>query len=367
VVISPAMPTHAGPSRRAAAAFATTLSMLGLASGCAGRPRGGLHDGSHGTGAVDTGATFHGWGALVLRNAHQRVTIVPAIGRVMGLDFAPDEPSAAPAPAARALDPFWSHPQLGPQLAPDHDGWINYGGDKAWPAPQSDWMRVAGRGWPPPPTFDARPYAISIDRSEVEMLSAIDPAFGIRVRRRIALSDDRMLITTTYEKLQGPPVRVAVWTITQLQPPDRMFVLLPKRSTFAGGYRSRLPAPPRDLTADGRLLSLARDPAQKTMIVSDGDALLWIGEARSLLIENVSDRAAPRPGETPSWPDGAHAQIYTSPDSDQRYVELELLGPLAELRPGESTSMRVRYRLIRRGDADPLREAQRILEPALRD
>ena len=329
-----------------------------LALGCAGRQRGISRDAHRDTGTVDSTTAFHGWGALVLRNGHQRVTIVPAIGRVMGFDFAQEEGS----PATR--DPFWSHPQLGAALAPDHDGWINYGGDKAWPAPQSDWPRVAGRGWPPPVTFDARPYAPSVDRSEVELLSAVDPAYGIRVRRRIALFDDLMLITTTYEKVEGAPVRIAVWTITQLQPPERIFVRLPPRSAFAGGYRSRLPAPPRDLRTDGRLLSLAHDATEKTMITSDGDALLWLGEGRSLVIETLdaSESPAPAAQENRSWPDGAHAQIYTSPDADQRYVELELLGPLADLRAGQSTSMRVRYRLIRRAEKDPLREAQRIFD-----
>ena len=160
---------------------------------------------------VEPGVPFHGWSALQLRNGHQRVTIVPAIGRVMGLDFAQDGAYAGP-----ALEP----PQLGAALAPDHDGWINYGGDKAWPAPQSDWPRVAGRGWPPPVTFDARPFTASIEGSQVEMLSAVDPAYGIRVRRRITLFNDLMFITTTYEKVEGAPVRVGVWTITQLKPPS---------------------------------------------------------------------------------------------------------------------------------------------------
>ena len=61
-----------------------------------------------------------------------------------------------------------------------------------------------------------------------------------------------------------------------------MFVLLPRRSAFEGGYRNRLPAPPRNVRVDGQLLSLGRDPAEKTMIGSDGDALLWIGEGREL-------------------------------------------------------------------------------------
>ena len=171
-----------------------------------------------------------------------------------------------------------------------------------------------------------------------------------------------MVIDTAYEKVSGPPVRVAVWTITQLVSPDRMFALLPARSTFTGGHRSLLPAPPRDLTVDGRLLGVARDPTDKTMIANDADTLLWVGPGRSLVIETTGTapdaRAAARP-------DGVHAQIDTSPDGAEPYVELELLGPLVDLAPGQRTAMSVRYRLLRREQADPAAEARRVFASEL--
>jgi hypothetical protein len=173
----------------------------------------------------------------------------------------------------------------------------------------------------------------------------------------VTLFDALAFIRTTFEKVEGPPVRVAVWTITQLVSPDRMFALLPEPSAFPGGHRSTLPAAPKDLTVEGRLLGLARHPTEKTMIVNDADALLWVGAGRDLVIENVGTQpvgaTAPRPG-------GAHAQIYTSPDGAEPYVELELLGPLVELAPGQSAAMDVRYRLIRREKDDPLDEARRV-------
>ena len=73
---------------------------------------------------------FHGWQAMALRNGRVEVVVVPAIGRIMSLAFAGD---------GGAFDPLWRHGQLGPSLPPDENGWINFGGDKAWPAPQADW------------------------------------------------------------------------------------------------------------------------------------------------------------------------------------------------------------------------------------
>jgi hypothetical protein len=298
--------------------------------------------------------SFHGWDALVLRNRVADVTVVPAIGRIMQFAL-----RAGPGGGVAPPGPFWSHPGIGPNLGGDENGWINLGGDKAWPAPQSRWEELAGQGWPPPRTFDASPFEGTIAGDTVELVSPVDPAYGLQVRRSIALAPDKPILTveTGYDKVAGPPVRAGVWTITQLVSPERIYLRLPARSAFPGGFAQRLPARPKDLTVEGRLLSLTRDPAAKTMLVSDGDALLWVGGPAHLLIEAVTEPHDPS-GE---WPDGAHAQIYTSSDEALPYVELELLSPLRDLGIGQSVSLRVRYTLERRTHADPTVEATRVL------
>ena len=80
-----------------------------------------------------TKASFHGWEALVLRNRVAEVTVVPAIGRIMQIALLEE---------AGPHGPFWSHPEIGPDLGGDENGWINLGGDKAWPAPQSRWEAI---------------------------------------------------------------------------------------------------------------------------------------------------------------------------------------------------------------------------------
>jgi len=304
---------------------------------------------------------FHGWDALILRNRIAEVTVVPAIGRIMQIALR-DGPAAD---GAGAYGPLWKHPEIGPDLVGDENGWINLGGDKAWPAPQSRWEAVVGQGWPPPETFDASPFEAKIvggvgdaDKA-VELLSAVDPAYGLRMRRTIALDPEKSVVTveTCYDKVEGEAIRAGVWTITQLVSPERLFVRLPARSVFPGGFAQRLPDRPKDLTVEGRLLSLARDPAAKTMLASDGDALLWVGNEVDLLIETVATAHDPA-GE---WPDDAHAQIYTSSDVALPYVELELFSPLSDLRIGERVSLRVRYTLSARAEADPTAEAKRVL------
>src|SRR4029079_11891010 len=101
------------------------------------------------TGPIMSDAHFHGWPSKVRRNAAAEVVVVPAIGRVM--EFRLLDAGSKPI--------FWSHPGIGPPLGPDENGWINFGGDKAWPAPQTAWASLVGKGWPPPATFDAVAHA----------------------------------------------------------------------------------------------------------------------------------------------------------------------------------------------------------------
>ena len=295
-------------------------------------------------GVTVTRTDFHGWEALVIRNPAAEVVVVPAIGRIVRFGLRDGSGGDA--------SPFWMHPKASADLAADPNGWINYGGDKAWPAPQADWPKVTGRGWPPPAAFDSAPHEARVDGNRIELLSSVDPGFGTRVRRTITLDETRPVLSveTTYEKVQGAPVSTAVWTIAQLGAPDRLAVLLPARAAPAAGYTSLLPAPPLHARRDGRLLSLERDPGSKTMIRSHGRALLWVGGGPDLLIES---------------PDaGVHSQIYTSSDDALPYVELELMGKSRELAAGQRLSMKSRYTLIPRSEADPQREAAKVLRRA---
>ena len=288
---------------------------------------------------------FHGWRA---HGAPQRARG----GRGRARDRAGH---AAPAllDDAAGSDPFWRHPaSSGPALAPDENGWINFGGDKAWPAPQADWQRMVGKGWPPP--RDVRRGRARGDgrrRATIELVSPVDPAYGLRVRRRISLhaTTPVLSIETTYEKVAGAagPRRrlddhaagVARSRCSRCCRSGRR-----SRAGIAACCRRRR----RISRVDGRLLSLARDPTRE-----DDDrhrrrrAAVGRRRAATCVIETIGTPSRRRARRPRRWPEGAHSQIYTSPDGAEPYVELELLGPLVDLAPGQRAMMSVRYRLLR--------------------
>jgi hypothetical protein len=306
-------------------------------------------------GVAVTHSDFHGWKAVILRNRAAEIVIVPNIGRVIEFNLVDDESRTVPGP-------FWNNPAVDKNMPADVEGWRNYGGDKAWPAPQSDWPKIAGRGWPPPSGFDAAPFAATIKSRQVQLVSPVDSNYGVRIRRTISLDSQKPVVTikTVYEKVRGAPVRMSVWTITQLASPDRAFILLPQHSQFPQGYANPTPTPPHDLKVEGRLLSLSRDLANKIKIGSDGDALLWVGSGADLLLES---KASDPDGSKADWPEqGSHSQIYTSPGDQMKYVEFELLDRLRDLKPGQKDSLEAVYTLIPRTQPNPAAEARKVFQ-----
>lgn len=275
--------------------------------------------------------------SIVLGNGKVEAVIVPAIGRVMQFRFAGEEDG-----------PFWENAELfGKSPDPKSQTWGNFGGDKTWPAPQSDWPKITPRGWPPPQAFDSMPVTAEIRLTPltkmVELISLIDSHYGIRTRRLVVVDNKRpqMTITTSYEKVEGDPVTVGVWIITQLKDPQAVHIFLPKNTIFAEGYTKQSKQLPAGLNHQGRLLSLTRDPKISTKIGTDASSLVWIGEKYTLRID--SPRAA---NET--YPDqGSSAEVYTNPDP-LKYVELEMLGPLKTMKVGDRIEHNNTYTLSRK-------------------
>ena len=290
---------------------------------------------------------YHGWpDSLLLSNGTVEAMVVPALGRVMQFRFAGEESGA-----------FWENRELdGHLLSAETDGWLNLGGDKTWPSPQSEWEEHTGEAWPPPPAFDSRPFRATVAGEGVVLASEVDPHYGMRAVRHVKLAPQRpqLEITTEFQKEEGAAVNVGVWVITQLREPERVFVLLPEHAEFLGGYHQQRGPAPKDLQRDGRLLSLRRDPGEYIKIGTEGTSMLWMDKRLALLI-----RAEETPGVYPDR--GSRTEVYADPDP-QRYVELETEGPLATLKVGARIARTNTYTLFRRSTPDCTLEARRAFE-----
>lgn len=295
------------------------------------------------SGVSVTRISYHGWpDCYLIANGSVEAVIVPAIGRVMQLRLKGEADGA-----------FWENRALDGQL---HDAasseWLNFGGDKCWPAPQSAWPQHQGREWPPPVAFDARPVEANAVERGVVLTSPVDPGYGIQVVRRVELDPAQpiMRIATEFRKLSGTPVTVGIWTITQMSEPERVCIQLSETSKFASGFIRMLEAEPADLKVDGRSLSLRRNAQQQVKLGSDGSSMAWLGQNCVVRIDTDI-----RPGEYPDG--GCVTEVYTNPDPLQ-YVELETLGPLTIMNPGDRIEQTTAYTMRPRSTTDLQAEAR---------
>ena len=271
---------------------------------------------------------YKGWAdTYLLSNGQVWAAIIPSIGRVMQFGFVNDE------------GVFWENPALlghgmstNPWTTPG-----SFGGDKTWPAPQSVW------NWPPPDVFDRDALMPRQEGHAIILTSKVSPRFGIRTERTIELDPDQpaMKIVTTYQKVEGDPVEVSVWVITQARNPQAMYLPIPVNSQFPDGFSKQWGIPTNFVSRDAKSIRFVRDPKVSHKIGNDSEQIVWQDEHHTLTIESSRVPRATYPDE------GCGMEIYTN-GSTAEYVELETLGPLRRLAIGDRLSATNTYRLQRR-------------------
>jgi hypothetical protein len=282
---------------------------------------------------------YQGWAdSILISNGRVEAIIVPAIGRVMQFRR-----------VGQTEGPFWENESLfGQEPNPASTNWLNFGGDKTWPAPQGEWAYITPRAWPPPAGFDAVPVEATVDGWKVKLVSPVDPHYGIRTIREISLAVDApvMTILTTYEKVEGDAVMASVWVITQLKEPLVACARISHTSIYREGFQLMSEESPPNLRVRDGILRIQRDPKAPHKVGMDVGSLLWVDENEMLRID--SSRL---PQQT--YPDrGSSAEIYTNPDP-LRYVELEVLGPVKKMVAGTRIHRTSIYTLLPRTELDP--------------
>jgi hypothetical protein len=259
-------------------------------------------------------------------------------------------------------------------LGPD-GGWLNYGGDKLWPAPQG-WDNENQWPGPPDPILDTGPYTIPIQTGQdnlecVEMTSPNDPRTGIRFTRQLRLTphSSQVKITATMTNIDTRKRRWGIWSNTQLNAANRRgpgynphvwgFCPLNPQSRWAKGYNVMFGSednPSYKPDSDRRLMCVHYERLLgKIGIDSDaGWAAVVDGTDGYAFVQ----RFAFAPGR--DYPDGASVEIWMDgigkiivggktwegtddPLATPYIFESEVLSPMEELQPGESSTFRYEW------------------------
>ncbi len=251
----------------------------------------------------------------------------------------------------RGVELLWRDPALlGADLRGDYapnsgrmGDWVNYGGDKTWPAPQG-WDGPDQWAGPPDPVLDSGPYAVAADGDTVTMTSAPDPRTGLRFTRAITIFDDGYRLDLRAENVSSRQVRWALWNVTQCPGGGAVTAGLRRPDVVALVAGTGTP----EYTVDGdRLVVPPQDVVGKLGVPGTAG---WVSYGALTLSFDVDPA-----GEYPDA--GSPLEIWLEHplpeplaslgglDPPARIVELEVLGPLTTLEPGASTALTIRATL----------------------
>lgn len=290
--------------------------LLCLAAGCTGIRQ-----------AAAPGAWAPAW---VLEDAHLEVMAVPSIARIMHFGLSGGE------------NLLWVNAAIRGHPARDSGRWQNFGGAKLWVAPQCRWGQRWG-GWPPHHAHDAAPCLPSVRAGALHMEGAVDPGTGVSLDRTLALLSDNSVLHLAYTMTNRSPRTVSwgIWSVVQLRAGGRGVMPLQKGSHFWSTYRAaRGPGSKAARTVQDALppergwrrfsnhvLFRSRKSGGKVFSMDEAGWLACEVDGVLFLMLYPVSAAAPVPaGE-------AHSEV----SMGAGFVELEHVGPLKTLAPGEAT------------------------------
>ncbi len=259
---------------------------------------------------------WHDQDAYRLSNDIAEAVVVPAWRRVMHYSLL-GKPNV-----------LWTGAETDFKVAPN--AWPNYGGEKAWLWPQSEWTGADGtkRGWPPPNdnTTSVGDTVVRTDFGELDVSGPISRTYSLD-------KSGALLITAAAAGTEHlAPQRWATWSIVQLPRPLRVTAHLDgdrKTQTFSGTPAMTIAGTPAmTISGDGQhaAIETAVEKAAKVGL----DANMLTAEYATYAVSVRIDREWiwQSPG---TYEPAERAQVYLTPTpkkpQDVDYVELELTSP----------------------------------------
>ncbi|HEU4753793.1 MAG TPA: DUF4380 domain-containing protein [Armatimonadota bacterium] len=263
---------------------------------------------------------YHGWpGAYRLSNGSVELVLVPQIGRIMRYGYAGER------------NVLWENPAVaGKTVAPEAETkeWVNFGGDKLWPAPQGRW------GWPPDPVLDRGTLEVEPLSDGLRVTGRASEKSGIRYVREIRLAPrgSEVTLRNTMVNSGAAPVEWSVWEVTQVDSPDEACIPLHKSARYPQGFSifQTSPPVPETIRVKADRACLTRHPEKGGKIASDSPEGWTEAKVHGYRIRVSMQH---EPGK--EYPDeGRFLHLWSNPDP-LPYMELEVLSPLQKLAPGK--------------------------------
>lgn len=295
------------------------------------------------------------WPSVQLSNSIVNVSVVPSIGgRAMELRLG-------------EANVFYGNPRhygLNPvsnSHGTDIGLWRNYGGSKVWPAPQG-WSDDQEWPGPPDPVLDSGPFecttSLNGEVAAIHLKSQHDEYSGVTLERDLEVHPGTLVVRLHHwmRNTSKRPVRWSIWQVTQVDAAKGLDIFVP-----AGGFRQTLGDEPyKSVSFDtvGKLLHLRySNQVAKFAVEANAGWIASLDRARGLVMVETFPTS-----QHATYPDGAATAFWISgagtftihgdcidmtggANGCDPHVEVEVMGPLTALEPGESCELRTAWRL----------------------
>ncbi|MEI6236222.1 MAG: hypothetical protein WCT04_24465 [Planctomycetota bacterium] len=268
--------------------------------------------------------------AFRVSDGKTEAVVVPSLGRVM---------QYGPVGGANWL---W----IAPADKVDMNGWKNFGGEKVWVSPQSTWPAYIGRPFPPDESWESGHEARVLDNPPRLQTTSPVSKCGVRIIREFSFNGSGEFVTsTTLEKMDDTPLIAGAWTVTQIPPPDAVFLPTSEASVYknnvykwsrktVGNITNVTPSLIRVIPTTGGAYKIGVDaPVAAIAAVRNGVVLL--------------QRTERTDGKYPDGPEesGFPVELFDLGQADRHYLELELLSPVSPMAKGKRITFTVRWSL----------------------
>lgn len=207
----------------------------------------------------------------------------------------------------------------------DADNW----GSTLWVSPQESW------GWPPPKSFDKRPYALQQNSASLTLTGPVDDEkTGLQIVKNIQLlGADRLGLDYSLVNPSEQAKQFAAWEVTRV--PIKGLVLFAHESTplwwSFGEFAYQTYG---DITwIDARESQLS----EGKLNANGRGWLAWV-DGRTLLVKKFTDLA-----EAEQAPKEAEVQVYISP---RGYMELEAQSAFATIAAQQSLTFSTEWQVL---------------------
>lgn len=235
--------------------------------------------------------------------------------------------------------------------------WHNYGGDKTWPAPQG-WSGAGEWAGPPDPVLDSGLYDWSAERTgeslTVTMASADDPRTGLRVRRAVTVraGESAYDLDLTATNVSDHPVTWALWNVTQRRADPSgsggVYVGVEPGAAEPVALVAGTGTPSAEASGPSRVYVPHQQVVGKLGFPGASGWLAHIagGTTTTQAYDITPDATYPDGGSRVEvWMEHPLPEPLThlgdlNPPAE--IVEIEVLGPLVRLEPGDSTHLSLR-------------------------